>query len=118
MVKLCLFINVKFSVRPDLGGQWLRLVDDEFLLVEAFRDAESGQLHVQSEHFEAAVQLPTSWGSSSHSPNRGGLCRRAGVQKPHRDVFDTSSLECSETAGPVQQLPVTGRGGGKSVVSQ
>jgi quinol monooxygenase YgiN len=74
-----IFIVVKFKVRPEwvdrwidlampfteatraepgnLWFEWSRSVDtpDEFVLVEAFRDAEAGRAHVESEHFAAAI---------------------------------------------------------------
>ena len=73
-----IFIVVKFKVKPDWSERWLDLVagftqatrqepgnlwfdwsrslDDptEYVLVEAFRDAEAGAAHVQSEHFRTA----------------------------------------------------------------
>lgn len=78
-----IFITAKFPVRPEdaerwpeltraftaatrgepgcLWFQWSRTLDDpnEYVLVEAFRDAEAGAAHVQSEHFRAAQrELP------------------------------------------------------------
>ncbi len=78
-----IFIVVKFSIRPDQSEDWLALVEDfttatreekgnlffewsrsvddpdEFVLVEAFESAQAGAVHVQSEHFRAAMaQLP------------------------------------------------------------
>ncbi|MDQ3054492.1 MAG: antibiotic biosynthesis monooxygenase [Actinomycetota bacterium] len=74
-----IFIVVKFTVRPDRTAEWLSLVQDfteatraeegnnffewsrsvddpdQFVLVEAFRDAEAGTAHVNSEHFKAAM---------------------------------------------------------------
>jgi quinol monooxygenase YgiN len=74
-----IFIVVKFPIRPDQSDQWLsrvadytaatraepgnimfewsRSVDDptEYVLVEAFRDAEAGQAHVNTDHFKAAI---------------------------------------------------------------
>ncbi|MBA3797705.1 MAG: antibiotic biosynthesis monooxygenase [Geodermatophilaceae bacterium] len=74
-----IFIVVKFSVRPEASADWLTLVDDftqatraeegnlffewsrsvdkpdEFVLVEAFRDAQAGGAHVASEHFKTAM---------------------------------------------------------------
>lgn len=76
-----IFIVVKFSVRPELSGQWLELVadftaatraepgnlffdwsrsvdnPDEFVLLEAFRDGDAGAAHVNSEHFKSAMAL-------------------------------------------------------------
>lgn len=75
-----IFITAKFRVLPEHAGRWpeiadaftqatrseagclwfdwSRSVDDptEYVLVEAFRDQESGAAHVQSEHFKAAQQ--------------------------------------------------------------
>jgi quinol monooxygenase YgiN len=78
-----IFITAKFPVRPEhadrwpeiCGGftkatraepgclwfDWSRSLDDrtEYVLVEAFRDADAGAAHVQSEHFkEARRTLP------------------------------------------------------------
>lgn len=41
-----------------LWFDWFRGVDDptEYVLVEAFRDAQAGGAHVQSEHFKTAQQ--------------------------------------------------------------
>jgi quinol monooxygenase YgiN len=75
-----IFIAVRFEVLPDHSESWLsfvadftaatraepgnlwfdwsRSVDDpnEFVLLEAFRDAEAGAAHVGSEHFAAAIR--------------------------------------------------------------
>ncbi len=75
-----IFITAKFSVRPEVAERWpeitraftqavraepgclwfdwSRSVDDpnEYVLVEAFRDEESGVAHVQSAHFRQATQ--------------------------------------------------------------
>jgi quinol monooxygenase YgiN len=75
-----IFIVVKFTVRPEVREDWLARVDaftratreepgnlwfewshsvdnpDQFVLVEAFRDAEAGKEHVTSEHFRTATQ--------------------------------------------------------------
>jgi quinol monooxygenase YgiN len=74
-----IFIVVKFKVRPEwvdrwielatpfteatraepgnLWFEWSRSIDaaDEFVLVEAFRDGDAGRVHVESEHFAAAI---------------------------------------------------------------
>ncbi len=74
-----IFIVVKFTIRPDRSPEWLSLVQDftqstraeqgnvffewsrsvddphQFVLVEAFRDAEAGGAHVNSEHFKTAM---------------------------------------------------------------
>jgi quinol monooxygenase YgiN len=76
-----IFITAKFRVRPQdadrwteitrefttatrsepgcLWFDWSRSVDDptEYVLVEAFRDAEAGGAHVQSAHFKTAQQV-------------------------------------------------------------
>lgn len=76
-----IFIVVKFSVRPECRQTWLEGVagfteatrdepgnlwfewsqsvadENEFVLVEAFRDAEAGAAHVSSPHFRAAMEL-------------------------------------------------------------
>jgi quinol monooxygenase YgiN len=75
-----IFITAKFRVRPGhadrwpaiasdfteatraeegcLWFEWSRSVDDptEYVLVEAFRDAEAGGVHVASRHFKEAQQ--------------------------------------------------------------
>ena len=78
-----IFITAKFRVRPEdadawpeisrsfteatraepgcLWFDWSRSLDDptEYVLVEAFRDADAGGAHVQSTHFRAAqAELP------------------------------------------------------------
>lgn len=74
-----IFIVVKFTIRPEHSDQWLSMVDDftratrqeagnlffewsrsvddphQFVLVEAFESAEAGGVHVNSEHFKAAM---------------------------------------------------------------
>jgi quinol monooxygenase YgiN len=75
-----IFIVVKFPVRPEHADAWMdrvagftdatraepgnlwfdwsRGVEDpnEFVLIEAFRDAEAGAAHVTSEHFQRVVE--------------------------------------------------------------
>ena len=75
-----IFIVAKFTVRPEYSDEWLervrsftestrqepgnlwfewsRSLDDpnQFVLLEAFRDAEAGAEHVQSEHFKRAIR--------------------------------------------------------------
>lgn len=78
-----IFIVVKFQTKPDWTDRWPQLVaeftaatraepgnlwfdwsrslDDpaEYILVEAFRDAEAGGAHVGSDHFKKALrELP------------------------------------------------------------
>ncbi len=78
-----IFITAKFPVKPEhadawpelssaftqacraeegcLWFDWARSVDDpdEYVLVEAFRDAQAGAAHVQSAHFaQATAELP------------------------------------------------------------
>ncbi|GHF08847.1 MULTISPECIES: putative quinol monooxygenase [Streptomyces] len=74
-----IFIAVKFTVRPDRSAEWLDLVEDftlatrnepgnlfyewsrsvddpnQFVLLEAFENAEAGEVHVNSEHFRTAM---------------------------------------------------------------
>jgi quinol monooxygenase YgiN len=74
-----IFIVVKFPVRPERSDEWPSLVADftagtraepgnlffdwsrstddpnEYVVVEAFRDAEAGAAHVNSEHFKKAM---------------------------------------------------------------
>lgn len=73
-----IFICVKFTIRPELAGQWLGRVDeftqatraepgniffewsrsvddpDQFVLVEAFEEG-AAEAHVGSDHFKAAM---------------------------------------------------------------
>jgi quinol monooxygenase YgiN len=73
-----IFITAKFQVRPEDADQWPQIAadfteatrnepgcmwydwsrslddPDEYVLVEAFRDAEAGAAHVNSEHFKMA----------------------------------------------------------------
>jgi quinol monooxygenase YgiN len=80
-----IFIVVKQPVRPEYADQWLSLVepftsatraepgniffdwfrstDDPnlYLLVEGFRDAEAGKVHVDSPHFKAAMEQLPHW---------------------------------------------------------
>lgn len=74
-----IFIAVKFTIRPERSDEWLSLVDEftqatrgeagclffewsrsvdephQFVLLEAFRDADAGGAHVGSDHFKAAM---------------------------------------------------------------
>jgi quinol monooxygenase YgiN len=74
-----IFIVVKFLVKPEHVDGWLELVapfteatraepgnlwfewsrsvdtPNEFVLVEAFHDGDAGRVHVESEHFAAAI---------------------------------------------------------------
>lgn len=79
-----IFIVVKFNVRPQVRDMWLDGVaeftratqaepgnlwfewsrsvadENEFVLLEAFRDVNAGTEHVRSEHFRAAMEkLPS-----------------------------------------------------------
>ena len=79
-----IFIVVKFTVRPEysetfpdragaftqatrqepgnLWFEWSRSVENpnQFILLEAFRDAQAGAEHVNSEHFKTAIRdLPS-----------------------------------------------------------
>ena len=73
-----IFITAKFRILPEDAGRWPEIVRDftracraepgcmwfdwsrslddpnEYVLVEAFRDADAGAAHVQSEHFKTA----------------------------------------------------------------
>ncbi|MET8009424.1 putative quinol monooxygenase [Streptomyces sp. NPDC005271] len=75
-----IFIAVKFTVRPEHSDDWLALVDGftratreepgnlffewsrsvdnphQYVLLEAFADAEAGAAHVHSEHFGTAME--------------------------------------------------------------
>lgn len=74
-----IFIVVKWTIRADRSDEWLSLIDDftqatraeegnlffewsrsvddpnQFILVEAFRDSQAGEAHVNSEHFKTAM---------------------------------------------------------------
>ncbi len=74
-----IFIVVKFLVKPEYVDRWLDLVapftaatraepgnlwfewsrsvdtPNEFVLIEAFADGDAGRVHVESEHFAAAI---------------------------------------------------------------
>ena len=74
-----IFIVVKFRVKPEWVDRWVELVTpfteatraepgnlwfdwsrsldvpNEFMVVEAFRDGDAGRVHVESEHFAAAL---------------------------------------------------------------
>lgn len=74
-----IFIVVKFPIRPEQTDEWLSLVEDfttatraepgniffewsksvdepnQFVLLEAFRDRQAGEMHVQSDHFKTAM---------------------------------------------------------------
>ncbi len=76
-----IFIVVKFLVPADRSDEWLSLVEGftkatraepgnvffewsrsvdnphQFILIEAFRDRDAGVLHVNSDHFKAAMAL-------------------------------------------------------------
>jgi quinol monooxygenase YgiN len=75
-----IFIVVKFKVRPECTDEWVERLSDfttatrqepgnlwfewsrsvedpnQFVLLEAFRDADAGAEHVGSEHFKAAIR--------------------------------------------------------------
>lgn len=75
-----IFIVVKFTIRPDRSDEWISLVNDfteavrqepgnvffewsrsvenphQFVLVEGFASPESGEVHVNSAHFKAAME--------------------------------------------------------------
>jgi quinol monooxygenase YgiN len=84
-----IFIVVKFETKPEWTQRWPELVaaftaatraeagnlwfewsrsldnESEFVLVEAFRDAEAGSVHVNSDHFKKAVrELPPALAST------------------------------------------------------
>ncbi|MEV5376112.1 antibiotic biosynthesis monooxygenase [Streptosporangium nondiastaticum] len=74
-----IFIAVKFTIRPERSARWLEDVaeftratreepgnlfyewsksvdnEHEYVLLEAFADAEAGEVHVKSEHFRTAM---------------------------------------------------------------
>lgn len=107
-----ILIAVKFPVRPEQADEWPAIVDEftqavraepgnlffewsrsvdepnTYVLLEGFRDAEAGRVHVQSEHFQKALgwmpdvvaatpQIisvdvePTGWGPMSEVQPRG-----------------------------------------------
>ncbi|MDF3313026.1 putative quinol monooxygenase [Rhodococcus sp. T2V] len=75
-----IFIVVKFKVLPNYKNTWLSITrefstntraeegnlwyqwsrsvdhDDEYILVEAFRDSQAGEVHVASEHFRKGLE--------------------------------------------------------------
>ena len=75
-----IFIVVKFTARPEVRDEWMNAVADftsatraepgnlwfewsrsvedenEFVLLEAFRDANAGAAHVNSAHFRSAME--------------------------------------------------------------
>jgi quinol monooxygenase YgiN len=84
-----IFIVVKFETKPEwterwpelvaaftaatraeagnLWFEWSRSLDNsrEYVLVEAFRDADAGRAHVNSDHFQQAIQeLPPALAST------------------------------------------------------
>lgn len=84
-----IFIVVKFRTKPEWTSRWLDLVgpfteatraeqgnlwfdwsrsvadESEFVLVEAFRDADAGRIHVESPHFaKAREELPVALAST------------------------------------------------------
>lgn len=84
-----IFIVVKFETKPEWTDRWPELVaslstatraepgnlwfewsrslanEREYVLIEAFRDAEAGSAHVNSDHFRQAVtQLPQALAST------------------------------------------------------
>ena len=96
-----IFITAKFAVLPEhadawpelsrafteatraedgcLWFDWSRSLDDphEYVLVEAFRDADAGGAHVGSDHFEAAqVELPAVPGRHAADRQRAGRRHR------------------------------------------
>ena len=79
-----IFIAVKWTIRPERSAEWMSLVDDftkavraepgnvffewsrsvdnpdQYVLLEAFTDDQAGAVHVQSDHFKAAMDwMPT-----------------------------------------------------------
>jgi quinol monooxygenase YgiN len=75
-----IFITARFRIKPEYAEQWPEIVREfteatrsepgclwfdwsrsladptEYVIVEAFRDADAGAAHVQSAHFKAAQQ--------------------------------------------------------------
>jgi quinol monooxygenase YgiN len=53
------FTNATRAEPGNVSFDWYRSADDRnlWLLVEAFRDRESGDAHVQTDHFNAAMEL-------------------------------------------------------------
>jgi quinol monooxygenase YgiN len=107
-----IFITAKFKIRPEDADQWPRIAADfteatrkepgclwfdwsrsladpqEYVLVEAFRDAEAGAAHVRSEHFKRAQQdLPP---HLAHTP------RIVSVTVPQDDWSELSELAVPE----------------------
>jgi quinol monooxygenase YgiN len=107
-----IFITAKFQIRPEDADQWPRIAADfteatrnepgclwfdwsrsladpqEYVLVEAFRDAEAGAAHVSSEHFKKAQRdLPP---HLAHTP------RIISVSIPQDDWSPLSELAVTE----------------------
>lgn len=86
-----IFIVVKFRTKPEWAQRWPQLVADftaatraepgnlwfdwsrslddecEYVLVEAFRDAQAGSAHVNSDHFKLAMsELPQALAATPH----------------------------------------------------
>jgi quinol monooxygenase YgiN len=73
----------------NLWFDWSRSVDDEneFVLVEAFRDGDAGAAHVSSQHFKDAMELlPTMLASTPRIVN---------VEAPGSDWSRMGELEVS-----------------------
>jgi quinol monooxygenase YgiN len=80
-----IFIVVKHPVRPEfaedwqslvapfteatraepgnISFEWFRSINDPnlYVLIEAFRDGEAGRVHVESDHFQAAIAQMPKW---------------------------------------------------------
>src|SRR6185503_9783298 len=99
-----IFIVVKFETKPEwterwpdlvadftegtraedgnLWFDWSRSLDDpaEYVLVEGFRDAEAGSVHVNSEHFKKAItEMPQAL--ASKAKNNSQTIRRNGLSE-------------------------------------
>lgn len=108
-----IFITAKFRIRPDdadrwpeisrafttatrgepgcLWFDWSRSLDDptEYVLVEAFRDDESGAAHVASEHFkQARLDLP---------PHLAATPKIVNFSLPQDDWSELGEMEVSST---------------------
>lgn len=110
-----ILIVAKFTVRPEYREEWLdrvsgfseatraepgnlwfewsRSVDkaDQFVLVEAFRDAAAGGEHVSSEHFKAATrELPSLLAETPQVIN---------VEVPGADWSELGEMSVPDTTG-------------------
>jgi len=110
-----IFIVVKFTVRPEYSDQWLERVSsftqatrqepgnlwfewsrsvenpNQFVLLEAFRDAEAGAEHVKTEHFKKnTIDMPTMLASTPDIVN---------VEVPGTEWYKLSEFSVLDSSG-------------------